>query len=110
MNNPIPYIGHQELRFRCQEFFSECLTLLEGKSVDYSAVDDAFANFRMAAEATGVSMEKVIFIYMLKHWSAVENHLRGIPLREEDLVSKLMDIANYIAIWATLKRLDEPAE
>ena len=110
MNQLIPYIGQEELRFRCQEFFGECLSLLQGKSKDYSAVDDAFANFRMAAEITGMSMEQVIFIYLLKHLSAVENHLRGVQLGEEDLVSKMKDICNYFAIWATLKRLEGSAE
>lgn len=57
-----------------------------------------------------MSMEQVIFIYLLKHLSAVKNHLRGVQLGEEDLVSKMKDICNYFAIWATLKRLEGSAE
>lgn len=110
MSNEIPCIGQQQLRFRCQEFFSECLTLLEGKSVDYSAINDAFANFRAAAAITGMTMEQVIFIYLFKHWSAIENHMRDIKLQEEDLVSKIKDLCNYFAIWATMKKLEGEGE
>jgi len=82
------------------EFFVECRSILEKKGKDYSPDDEAFGEIIKMARATNTSPEQVMFIYMFKHWSAIQSYVKRGRVESEEIHGRLSDLANYAALMS----------
>lgn len=90
----------EELVERCHGFFEGCEAILRAKGKDYAEDGNAFRNFEEAAADTNSTIVQVIWVHLLKHWSALRHFVKRGDLASEGIASRLQDIANYCAILA----------
>lgn len=90
------------------EFFSNCMKLLNRKGRDYTTDGDAFKNTLTIAEEVGISPEKVIWIYLRKHLSAIQRYILSESLESEPIEGRLQDAVNYLALLHVLIKCKKP--
>ena len=78
-------------------FEDECAPILETKGADYMD-QDAFDQFTRLAEKVCATPDRIMFIYMDKHYQAVTRAMSGGEIKGEPLEEKLKDIVNYALI------------
>ena len=83
-------------------FFKSCEEVLETKGRDYTPDGIAFSDVIDTANDIGITPEKVLWIAMKKHISAVKSYVKYGRLESEPIKNRLIDIANYAALIAVL--------
>jgi len=102
------WICLQDRNKQCEQFFEECLAILDAKGADYLKDGDALKQFIAEANGLNISPLQVLHVYMAKHWDAFTNYCAGNQMQGEGIDAKLHDIANYAAIASVLiKVIDE---
>lgn len=84
----------------------EALDVLEEKSDDYAAEDDALRAFREIADQLGLSMQQVWAVFFSKHVAAVMAYARDGTLESEPLRSRIIDLKNYLDILYAMYKED----
>jgi len=90
----------QERNGRCQEFFDQCMGILNRKGSDYTVEGDALKEITQVAGHLAVTPEQVLWVYMYKHLAALLNYLQRGALQTESARERLRDIANYCALMS----------
>lgn len=80
------------------EFFAGCKKIMVGKSKDYNPDGTAFQETETEAKEIQVTPLKVLWILMRKHLSAIISYIQKDGLASEPIESRLMDVANYMAL------------
>jgi hypothetical protein len=84
-----------------EAFFTECLSIMASKGVDYAPKGIAVSEAWWTAAETHTTPELSIYNAMRKHWGAVQRAvLTGNPLQAESLRNHLTDIANFAVLMA----------
>lgn len=84
---------------------SELQGLRKAGQAEYAhSEDNAFANFERVAKAIGISREKVLVTYALKHVDGVKAWLAGHKSQREDVSGRLNDIMVYMALLSGMHR------
>lgn len=80
----------------------QALALLSAKSQDYARYDDPFINLRMAAELSGVGIERVALQYLAQKLVRLRNVCDNgaVAVKGELVEDTLMDIINYSVLLA----------
>ena len=81
-----------------QEYFDQCMDIVEKKGPDYGTESNAFECFTYASSVTKVPVDKIIWIKMSKHLKALEKYASGKPLTGEPIQEKLKDISIFCGI------------
>lgn len=83
--------------------------LVADKDADYAGRDaeSAFSNFHHAAEVLQIPEEKVWYVWMWKHWSAVETYVRDGGISSEPIDGRLDDVIGYCLLLKGLIREKE---
>ncbi len=69
--------------------------------------NDAFANFRRVAEATGLNMQEVLFVYLLKHIDGISAYVKGHRSQRESVMGRIIDARVYLALFAGMLAEEE---
>jgi hypothetical protein len=73
--------------------------LLEAKGKDYTRHDpDRLANFKRAANDTGIETIKAWYIYATKHWDAISAFVKTGKTESEEIVGRFDDLHNYLIL------------
>ena len=66
--------------------------------------DNVFANFERIGEAVGISREKVLMVYLLKHVDGIKAYVNGYKSQREDIRGRLSDIIGYsMLLWGRVE-------
>jgi hypothetical protein len=81
-----------------KRFWSNGLVLVRLKGEDYSPEPIAMTEAFFAAADISVDVPQILWVHVRKHMSAIANYMHGTPLNSEDIRSRLLDVANYMAL------------
>tara|TARA_R100000329_G_C7603719_1_gene214141 strand:- start:422 stop:835 length:414 start_codon:yes stop_codon:yes gene_type:complete len=95
-----------------KEFLTEAMSLSDAKSVEYTiSNEDRLYNFKHVAARVGITPEQALMVYVLKHVDAICNDAKtGVQVSDETVMSRAMDICNYMVLYTGLKKEPQPNE
>ena len=80
-----------------EEFTRARVAMCDEKAVGYTeGSDNRHYNFEVIGRDVGVEPEKVMLVYLLKHWMAVKHWVRTGEQVGGGVRESLADIANYV--------------
>lgn len=105
-------MNSKEFNQHRKEFFQEAMSLSDAKSVEYTiSNDDRLYNFKHVAARLGITAEQALMVYVLKHVDAICNDAKtGVQVSDETVMSRAMDICNYMVLYTGLKKEPQPNE
>ena len=73
------------------------------KGGDYTrGVDDRLANFKVTAEAIGLTPLQVWAVFAHKHWDAIMTYTQGGKVASENIEGRFDDLINYLYLGMAL--------
>ena len=79
-----------------QHILNRCLQLLASKNSDYSETQDAFSNFKLAAQIAGISSEQTLLSLLGMKFARLQQLTgKGKQPKHESIEDTLVDIINY---------------
>lgn len=94
-------------KFVKKEILPYCFKIMNSKGVSYSGKIDKLANFKRCAKLAEISVEKAWFIYATKHWDAIASYIRGEYNDSEPIKGRILDIINYMFLFAGILKEQE---
>lgn len=79
-------------------FFKGCLDILCKKGADYNPDNKAFKEVEATALDIDVKPEKVLWVHLRKHYTAIRSHICKGELESEPIEERLKDFVNYAAL------------
>lgn len=79
-----------------KEILPECFTIMKSKGEAYSGTEDKLGNFKRCAALAGVPVEKIWFVYFIKHFDALSSYIRGEYNDSEPIKGRIQDLINYL--------------
>jgi hypothetical protein len=94
------------------EFTRERFKMCDEKAVGYTeGSDNRHYNFEVIGKDVGVEPERVMLVYLLKHWMAVKHYVKTGEQVGGGVKESLADIANYVdLLWARVVEKESAAE
>lgn len=90
---------NEEFKKSVEKTLRRCENTLFTKNKGYAPTEDPLNNFKEGADMSGQSMEKVLFMYCLKHLVSLRDIVfEKVPSSTEILREKTGDIINYMVI------------
>jgi hypothetical protein len=101
-----------------EQFFRDCMAIMNGKGLEYSGNEDKFANFKKLAAKYNVPVEEIWGVYFTKHIDSIDSFIR--KRREgknvtkieaglsEPISGRIADAVNYLLILKGM--IDEERE
>ena len=91
------------------DIFAECQRMRDAGQKEYAHdVDNALGNFERTAAQTGVSREKVLLVFLLKHIDGISAHVKGHTSQRENVRGRIYDAITYMCLLHGM--LDDDAE
>ena len=83
-----------------EKFFQNCLEVSKAKGEEYTVgTGQKFKNFESVGERLGLSAERVLLVYLLKHMDSIRNYvLSGVESSDEPIMGRIMDARNYLLL------------
>ena len=82
-----------------QAFVQKCLAVTRKARKEYAReTSNVFANFERVAKSLGLSREKVLLVYLLKHLDGIIAHVDGHTLQRESVEGRIVDAINYLLL------------
>ena len=81
-----------------EEFFQNCINLMKPKAKDYATDGVVFVELLRQSWEAKVSGQTVLWILLRKHITAIREFLINKKVESESIDSRLMDVANQIAL------------
>jgi hypothetical protein len=101
-----------------EQFFRDCMAIMNGKGLEYSGNEDKFANFKKLAAKYNVPVEEIWGVYFTKHIDSIDSFIRkrregkGVTEIEsglsEPISGRIADAINYLFILKGM--IDEQRE
>ena len=92
-------MNREEFNISVNNTLKRCENTLIKKNKEYAPNDDPLNNFKEGAEMSGLSMEKVLFMYCLKHLVSLRDIVfEKVGSDTEMLREKTGDIINYMVL------------
>lgn len=87
-----------------EQIFADCVKISKAKGADYTkASQDALANFKTAGNDVGVDAQRIAWIFMNKHYSAITNYVKSNGQSESEPISeRVKDMINYLVLFYAL--------
>ena len=109
---------NQQFIKETEEFFKQCIEIMDKKGAEYSGTNDKFANFKRLAVKYSVPIEEIWGIYFSKHIDSIDTFIKkrraGYSIKQieqnlsEPISGRIMDAINYLAIFKGI--IDEARE
>jgi hypothetical protein len=93
-----PALTEEQGRKVAQELVEEEAVMIEIAREEYSSGQNIFANFNRAADRLGISPEKVLMVYLLKHMDGILSWTTGRAEQREGIEDRIKDLRNYLGI------------
>lgn len=80
-----------------KEVFEEIVITRDAGQKEYAhSTNNVFANFERVAQATDVSKEKVLLVYLLKHIDGIAAYVKGHESQRESVNGRIVDAIVYL--------------
>lgn len=89
--------------------YDELLLLSQTKGVEYAGKEDKLANFKLTAKEAGLDPLQVCYIFMNKHYSAIQSFVRERKVYSEPIKGRIRDCQLYLALLEALIHEGESA-
>jgi len=105
--------SHQKTDFSAfvqdtQSLFNRCVELMRNKSNDYAEGQDAFLNFKTAAQIAGISPEQTLLTLLGMKLSRLTQLVgKGKTARNESVEDTMLDIINYVVLLRGMMKEQE---
>lgn len=83
-----------------KELLPECMRILKSKGLSYSGKEEALGNFKRCAELLKEPVERIWFVYFVKHFDSLCSHIRDEYTDSEPIRGRIIDLINYLFIFA----------
>tara|TARA_Y100001951_G_C11245525_1_gene243128 strand:- start:345 stop:866 length:522 start_codon:yes stop_codon:yes gene_type:complete len=80
------------------KFFEHCMDVMVPKSYDYATDDIVFVEMFRQAWEMNITPQKVMWILIRKHLTAVKEFINNQKVKSESIDSRLIDVANQMAL------------
>lgn len=91
-----------------QALFTRCVDMLRNKSNDYAEGQDAFLNFKTAAQIAGISPEQTLLTLLGMKMSRLTQLVsKGKSAKNESVEDTLLDIINYVVLLRGMMKEQE---
>ena len=97
-NDYFPALTEREAQEVYETLRDEEQRMIEVAREEYSSGVNVFANFNRAAERLGISPEKVLMVYLLKHMDGVISWVNGREETREGIEDRIKDLRNYLGL------------
>lgn len=78
--------------------FQQILNLSDTKGREYAGVQDKFANFKNTAKESETEAIKVLYIFMNKHYNAIQSYVRERKVYSEPIEGRIDDMILYLLL------------
>ena len=93
-------MNSEEMKRLIKDMFEEDLLIRDAGQTEYARdKDNVFANFERVASFIGISREKVLLVYMIKHIDGLCAYADGHKSQREDVRGRLSDIRVYTSLF-----------
>lgn len=100
-------LSREELIKNYKEICEKGLKLFEEKNKEYSTNNDTLKNFKDSADLTEIDIYKVLFIFMHKHYMAINHFINNKETYSgESIHSRILDTINYLIILDSMIKKD----
>lgn len=66
--------------------------------------EEVFSNFQRISNQLGISQEKILLVYALKHWDGIVAYVNGHKSQREDIRGRIKDLRMYLALlWGMIE-------
>ena len=90
-----------------EHYFTEIMETRKCGQKEYAKTGNAFANFETLAKDLGMSQEKVLWVYAMKHRDGIASYLNGHTSQREDVRGRIKDLVVYLfLLWAMIDEKD----
>lgn len=79
-----------------EDLLPKCMEIMKSKGEAYSGQEDKLGNFKRCAKLSGNPIEKVWFVYFIKHFDALSSFIRGEYKDSEPIDGRIQDLINYL--------------
>ena len=95
----------QEMKVLIERIFKEVLRVRDAGQTEYARdKENVFANFERVASFTGVTREKALLTYMIKHIDGLCAYADGHRSQREDVRGRLTDVIVYcLLLWGMVE-------
>lgn len=88
-----------EMSLVFEKVWSEIGVLREAGQKEYAhREENAFANFERVGESLGMSRERVLMVYLLKHLDGISAYTQGHRSQREDVRGRINDAIVYLLL------------
>lgn len=88
----------EEMASVMDKVFSECNTLRAQGQAEYANSLNAFGNFNRLSEMLGISREKVLLVFSMKHWDGILSYINGHKSQRENVRGRINDLIVYMCL------------
>lgn len=81
-----------------EELISEEMEVLFKARKEYSPDKNIFANFVRIGDRLGLTPEKILLVYLLKHLDGIVSYVQGHEMQREDISGRITDARNYLLL------------
>lgn len=102
-------MNRQNMKGLIERIFKEVLRVRDAGQTEYARNQhNVFANFERVATFTGITREKALLTYMIKHIDGLCAYADGHRSQREDVRGRLTDIIVYcLLLWGMVEDNDE---
>lgn len=91
-------MNRKEFAEHLQKLVTYVAELRESGQKEYTLSDDAFANFNRLSVELGISREKVLWVYAMKHKDGIASYLNGHVSQRESVHGRILDLIVYLCL------------
>jgi hypothetical protein len=84
--------------FVLEVMHKDLLELCRTKGVEYAGTEDKLANFKKTAAECGLDPMQVLYIFMNKHYSAIQAYIKNKKVYSEPITGRIRDCQLYLAL------------
>ncbi len=93
----------QEVSKLFEQYFKEIMSTRDSGQKEYAQTGNAFANFERLAKDLGITREKILWVYAMKHRDGIASYLNGHTSQREDVRGRIKDLVVYLfLLWSML--------
>jgi hypothetical protein len=82
-----------------ERVFVRCRAMRNAGQQEYAhRGENAFANFARVGESLGLSQERVLMVYLLKHIDGISSYTQGHRSQREDVRGRIHDAITYLCL------------
>ena len=102
-------MNYNKMKKLSEQIWKELQKARDGGQKEYAhRKDNVFANFDRVAERLGITSEKVLMVYLLKHIDGITAYIEGHKSQREDVRGRITDAMVYLMLlWGMVEERHE---